>query len=90
MNDVLVPQGACALPQTAAHGEKIEAMKAIVVAIAASKGQIEESGDASRISGRASASVVIRISRRLTLIPVAIGRLSRSAQSGVACVTTGM
>src|SRR5436309_13511760 len=46
-----------ALPHTAAKAEKIEAMKAIVVAIAAISGQIEESGDASRISGRASASV---------------------------------
>ena len=65
-------------------------MKAIVVAIAAMSGQIEELGEDSRTSGRASVSVVTTISRRLTLMPETIGRLSRSAQSGVACVTTGM
>ena len=77
-------------PQTTAQGVKIDQRKVPPTASAASSGQIDGSGEVSRTSGRASATVETRSSRTSTRSPVATGSASRSAQSGSAWVTTGM
>jgi hypothetical protein len=69
-------------PHTTAHGEKIDQISITLVASAASNGQIEFCGDDSRASGRASATLVMTISRRSTRNPVATGKISGSSQSG--------
>src|SRR3954470_3248326 len=78
------------VPQTTAHGVKIEPIKNIVVAIAVSSGQMLGSGDASRVCGSAPATELSSTSRRSTLRPATTRRLPASAHSGSRCVTTGI
>src|SRR5215218_4375116 len=78
------------VPQTTAHGVKIEPTKKIVVAIAVSSGQILGSGDASRVCGSASATELSSTSRRSTLKPATTGRLPPSAHNGSRWLTTGI
>ena len=77
-------------PQTIAQGEKIDQISSTVVAIAASSGQIELRGEASRASGSAAAREVTTNSRRSTRNPLVTGNSSGCSHSGFDPLTTGM
>ena len=61
-------------PQTTAQGEKIDQTSMIAVAIAAQNGQMESLGEDSLACGKASATLVMRSSRRSVLMPDATGK----------------
>src|SRR3954469_21190987 len=68
-------------PQTTAQGEKIDQMSRMAVAMAANSGQIELSGEGSRIWGSAVITLVMTSSRRLVARPSATGRTSGFSHS---------
>ena len=77
-------------PHTTAQGVKIEPTKRTETAIAASSGQIDGSGELSRMSARASVTVVTTSWRSSTARPPTTGSAWRSAHSGSRLVTSGM
>src|SRR4051812_4290213 len=77
-------------PHTTPHGEKIDQISMIVVAMDAKNGQIEFRGNVSRASGLPSATLLTITSRRSMRRPSATASAPRSCQSGSVLLTTGI
>src|SRR3954453_16673775 len=78
------------VPQTTAHGVKIDPIKKMHTVTAVISGQILGSGEELRVCGSASATVPSSTSRFSTLKPATTASWSGSAHSGSRWLTTGM